>query len=140
MKNKVKALVFGCLLAAGAVAGILTFGSSAASASGPSRDHALFDQTSGDTGATCKSIGAFSFDAAVRAINGDGVLRVRFQDRDFVDYPIPNDTSFSLTQFAGDTRAVDRILHVGSAPGSAGQLVGWVSASGRSPVSCYSTP
>ena len=36
-----------------------------------------------------------------RAINADAVLWVTFQDGDFVDYPIPQDTSFSFQQAAG---------------------------------------
>jgi hypothetical protein len=55
-------------------------------------------------------------------------MRVKFQDGDFIDYPIADNTSFSLVQAAGDTRAVDRTLKVVSAPSSVGKLVGWVSA------------
>jgi hypothetical protein len=106
-------------------------------------DHSLFDQTSGDRGAVCAGTGPFEFHVAARAINGDAVMRIRFQDGDFVDYPIADNTSFSLVQAAGDTKGVDRRVAVISAPSSVGKLVGWVSAyrlPGTSGVGCTTLP
>src|SRR5947208_6484027 len=115
-------------LAFGAAATI--FSASGAGASNPSHvhDHALFDTTSGDTSVQCGSPNkSFEFMLSLRAINADSVARVTFQDGDFVDFPIKQDTSFSLTQAAGDTRNVDRTLVVSNQ--GPGGLVGWVSAS-----------
>jgi hypothetical protein len=61
-----------------------------------------------------------------RAINGDAVLRVTFQD-DFVEYPIPDNTSFSFQQVAGTSAGVDQKISVTSE--GDGQLVGWLGAS-----------
>jgi hypothetical protein len=99
-------------------------------------DHSLFDQTSGDLGARCRTTNGkpFIVYVSVRAINADATLRVLFQDGDFIDYPIKQDESFSLQQAAGDTAGVDRAIRVRKAPTSAGLLVGWMSAS-RAPGS-----
>jgi hypothetical protein len=106
-------------------------------------DNALFDQTSGDHGAKCHSASFFEFRVAVRAIDGDAILRVHFQDGSFIDYPIPDNTSFSFTEAAGDTVRVDRTILVDSAPSSTGKLVGWVSANtingNTNGVSCVTT-
>lgn len=104
-------------------------GSSAAAATGKIADHTLFDETSGDIRAACQTTtgGAFTVYGSFRAINGDAVLRVTFQDGDFVDYPIPQDTSFSFQQVAGTTAGVDQRIQVSSV--GAGDLVGWLSAS-----------
>jgi hypothetical protein len=93
-------------------------------------DHALFDQTSGDAGARCRTTNSrpFIFYLSVRAINAPATVRILFQDGDFIDYPLAQDESFSLQQAAGTTNGVDNAIRVRSAPGSAGSLVGWVSA------------
>ena len=116
------ALAFGTALA--------LLSNSGAGASNPSHvhDHALFDTTSGDSSVQCGSGSkAFEFNMSMRAINNDTVARVTFQDGDFVNYPIPQDTSFSLSEAAGDTPGVDGKLVV-TTSGGAGSLVGWMSA------------
>jgi hypothetical protein len=94
-------------------------------------DHSLFDQTSGDAGARCRTTNSrpFIFYLSVRAINAPATVRILFQDGDFIDYLLAQDESFSLQQAAGTTNGVDNAIRVRSAPGSAGLLVGWVSAS-----------
>jgi hypothetical protein len=94
-------------------------------------DHSLLDQTSGDTGARCRTINSrpFIFYLSVRAINAAATVRIHFQDGSFIDYPLAENESFSLQQAAGTTDGVDNRIRVRSAPGSAGSLVGWVSAS-----------
>lgn len=54
-------------------------------------------------------------------------MRVHFQDGDFVDYPIPQDTSYSIQQVAGTTANIDERIRVTSV--GTGDLVGWMSAS-----------
>jgi hypothetical protein len=94
-------------------------------------DHSLLDQTSGDTGARCRTINSrpFIFYLSVRAINAAATVRIHFQDGSFIDYPLAENESLSLQQAAGTTDGVDNRIRVRSAPGSAGSLVGWVSAS-----------
>jgi hypothetical protein len=97
-------------------------------------DFALFDETGGDFSVSCGSAvtgtnqnnKAYEVHIAMRAINGDAVMRVTFVDGDFVDFPIPDGTSFSMSQAAGGTPAVDGEVTVTSV--GAGQLVGWMSA------------
>jgi hypothetical protein len=105
-------------------------------------DFTLYDETGGDVRAVCKGDGRFEIHIAVRAINADAIMRVKFQDDDFVDYPIPQDTSYSVTQAAGTSVGVDRKIIIKSSPSSTGQLVGWVSAStlGDKDVGCTSVP
>jgi hypothetical protein len=105
--------------------------SGATAASGKIADHALFDQTSGDVGAKCRTTTSSPFIVylSVRAINAPATVRVLFQDGDFIDYPLAQNESFSLQQAAGTTNSVDNAIRVSSAPGSAGALVGWMSAS-----------
>ncbi len=105
--------------------------SGATAASGKIADHALFDQTSGDVGARCRTTTSSPFIVylSVRAINAPATVRVLFQDGDFIDYPLAQNESFSLQQAAGTTNGVDNAIRVRSAPGSAGALVGWMSAS-----------
>lgn len=113
------------------VAVLLAFAAPALAGSiGDPTDFTLFDQTGGDTSARCRSTTGdpFEFNASVRAINDDAVMRVTFRDGDFIDYPIPQDTSFSLHQIAGTDVGVDNRLIVTAAPGSVGVLVGWLSA------------
>ena len=120
----VLALTLGLVLGGGSAS------TSAGAATGKVADHALFDQTSGDTFTLCRTTnaGAFNLYGSFRAINADAVLRVTFQDGDFVDYPIPQDTSFSFQQVAGTTSGVDQRIKVTSV--GTGELVGWLSASG----------
>jgi hypothetical protein len=102
---------------------------SAGAAPGKIADHALFDETGGDTAVLCRTTneGPFNVYLSFRAINGDAILRVTFQDGDFVEYPIPDGTSFSLQQVAGTSADVDERILVTSE--GTGQLVGWMSAS-----------
>jgi len=113
---------------------LTTAGTGGAATDGLISDHALIDQTSGDTDVWCRSPNgqAFTVYGAFRASGGDVTMRVTFKDTDFVEYPIAQDTSFSFSEAAGGTPSVDKKLVV-SASG-AGDLVGWLSAS-RSPGS-----
>lgn len=134
------------LLLAAAIAAVATIvalvvvpggaGADTSSKNKPAHDHALLDTTSGDTGAFCQANGPFEFYGSFRAINSNTVARVTFQDGDFIDFPIPVDTSYSLAQAAGDTVGVDRRLVVTNQ--GPGNLVGWVSASAHKneSVSC----
>jgi hypothetical protein len=54
-------------------------------------------------------------------------VRVRFQDGDFVDYPVAQDDVLSFSQAAGSTAGVDRRIRIVKASG-AGSIVGWMSA------------
>jgi hypothetical protein len=112
-----------------AALGFYLAGPSAVAATGKIADHTLFDETGGDTSAVCRTTtgGAFNVYGSFRAINGDALLRVTFQDGDFVEYPIPNNTSFSFQQAAGTSAGVDQRISVTST--GDGQLVGWLSAS-----------
>ena len=96
-------------------------------------DHALFDTTSGDNGARCRTTNGepFLFFASVRAVGVDATMRVTFQDDDFVDYTLAANESFSLQQAAGGTADVDFAIKVTALTGD---LAGWVSAS-RAPGS-----
>lgn len=147
-----KYLVLGASLAAVAAVGLAVFGGSAsgspAAKSTLVHDHALIDTTGGDVSVNCKgvktgttaTVSPFEFYASLRAFGGDAVARVTFGDGDYVDYPIPNDTSFSLAQAAGGTEDVDKKIVISRAPGSVGHLVGWVSASAHSgTVACDTT-
>jgi hypothetical protein len=120
-----------CVFAVVALAAGFGVTRSGAQVVGKAADHSLFDQTSGDTGARCRTTtsSAFIFYLSVRAINAAATVRVSFQDGSFIDYPLAENESFSLQQAAGTTDAVDDQIRVRSAPGSAGSLVGWVSAS-----------
>jgi hypothetical protein len=119
----------------GAVVILATAGTGGAATSGLISDHALIDQTSGDTDVWCRSTNgqAFTIYGAFRAIGGDVTMRVTFKDADFVDYPIAQDTPFSFSEAAGGTPTVDKKIVVSSS-GGAGDLVGWLSAA-RAPGS-----
>jgi hypothetical protein len=137
------ALIVLCVLAVALAAGFAVTRSEAqAGPAGKVADHSLFDQTSGDAGARCRTTNSrpFIFYLSVRAINAAATVRIHFQDGSFIDYPLAENESFSLQQAAGTTDGVDNRIRVRSAPGSAGSLVGWVSASRapgtRSRVAC----
>jgi hypothetical protein len=119
------------ILAVAAIAGAVLVMTSRgpAVAAGTTSDHALIDQTGGDTAVRCRTTNGepFIVYGAFRAIDGDVMMRVRFQDGDFVDYPIPQDTSYSFSESAGGTRGVDLKVVV-TTSGGAGKLVGWMSA------------
>jgi hypothetical protein len=128
----------------GAALMVATAGSGGAATSGLLADHALFDGTGADTAVSCRGTneGAFIVYGAFRASGGDVTMRVTFKDGDFVEYPIPQDTSFSFSEAAGGTPSVDRKIVVTASAGT-GDLVGWLSAA-RSPgsgtyVSCTTT-
>jgi hypothetical protein len=135
-----KVIVLLASIAAAAIA-IAVFGATASGRSSASKtlvhDHALIDTTGGDVNVICRGqkssttgeVSPFEFYASLRAFGGDAVARVTFKDSDYVDFPIPNDTSFSLSQAAGGTASVDQKIVITRAPGSTGHLVGWVSAS-----------
>jgi hypothetical protein len=92
-------------------------------------DHALIDQTGGDTSVACRTTNRRAFDvhATMRAFGGPVTMRVSFQDGDFVDYPIAQDDTLSFSQAAGSTRNVDRHIRI-TKSGGTGSLVGWMSA------------
>jgi hypothetical protein len=126
--KRVAVILVACMTLA-AVLGLWAFRSpSATAASGKVADHSLFDMTSGDLGATCRTTTSSPFIVylSVRAINGPATVRVRFQDGSFIDFPLADNESFSLQQAAGTTDGVDNVIRVRSA---AGNLVGWMSAS-----------
>ena len=91
-------------------------------------DHALFDETSGDTGCTCSSDKTYVFSLSCQAVvgGGDAKIRVTFNDLDFIEYPIADGQSFSLTQAAGGTKGVDGALVVTNSLGGK-NLVCWCS-------------
>jgi hypothetical protein len=62
----------------------------AGAVSGKIADHALIDQTGGDTFVQCRTTNSRAFDvhATLRAFGGDVTVRVVFQDGDFVEYPV----------------------------------------------------
>lgn len=136
-----KYVVLGASLTAVAAIAFAVFGGSASGRSSASKtlvhDHALIDTTGGDVNVTCRGqkntttgeVSPFEFYASLRAFQGDAVARVTFKDGDYVDFPIPEDTSFSLSQAAGGTASVDQKIVITRAPGSVGHLVGWASAS-----------
>jgi hypothetical protein len=128
------AVILVASLALAAVLGVWGLRSpSGASAAGRGKvaDHALFDETSGDVGVRCRTTTSSPFIVylSVRAINASATVRALFQDGDFIDFPLAQNESFSLQQAAGTTDGVDNVIRVKSAPGSAGALVGWMSAS-----------
>ena len=122
------AFLFVSALTLALVFGFWAFSSDTRAAVGKRADHSLFDMTSGDLGARCRTTTSSPFIVylSVRAINGPATVRVRFQDGSFVDFPLADNESFSLQQAAGTTNGVDNSIRVRSA---AGNLVGWMSAS-----------
>jgi hypothetical protein len=119
----------------GGIVILTTAGSGGAATGGLLADHALIDQTGTDTDVWCRATNKqpFTVYGAFQAFGGDVTMRVTFKDEDFVDYPIAQGTSFSLSEAAGGTPSVDKKIVV-STSGGAGDLVGWMSAS-RSPGS-----
>lgn len=94
-------------------------------------DHALFDETSGDTGCTCSSNKSFTFYLSCQASVGGGDAKVRVDfvpdpDPQVVFFPIPNGQSFSLVQSAGGTPGSDDVLVVTNSFGG-NNLVYWCS-------------
>jgi hypothetical protein len=65
--------------------------------------------------------------ATLRAIDGDVTVRVVFQDRDFVDYPLAQDDVLSFSQVAGTSNGVDNRIRIRKSGGT-GFIVGWMSA------------
>ena len=125
---KKKGLIAIVALAATITAVLVIASEGPASAVGHTTDHALIDQTGGDTSVRCQTTNRqpFIVYGAFRAFGGDVVMRVQFHG-DFVDYPIAQDTSFSFSQAAGDTPGVDGRIIVATSGGT-GKLVGWLSA------------
>jgi hypothetical protein len=113
-----------------AAAALYALWPASAATSGLVADHALIDQTGGDTFVQCKTTNGrpFIVYASMRAFGGDVTMRVLFQDGDQVDYLLAQDDVFSLQQAAGETAGVDRRIRIVKAGGS-GSLVGWMSAS-----------
>jgi hypothetical protein len=112
-----------------AVALVVLWPASAQTGGGLLSDHALIDQTGGDAFVQCRTTNGKAFDvhATMRAFGGAVTLRVNFQDGDFVDYPLAQDETLSLSQAAGSTEGVDRLIRI-TKSGGAGSLVGWMSA------------
>ena len=127
---KKRAILFASTCAAvAAVALVVLWPASAQTAGGRLSDHALIDQTGGDTSVACRTTNrrAFEVHATMRAFGGPVTLRVNFQDGDFVDYQLAQDETLSLTQAAGSSAGVDRRIRITKAGGT-GSLVGWMSA------------
>jgi len=104
-------------------------GASTSRVAGKIADHALIDQTGGDTFVQCRTTNRRAFDvhATLRAFGGDVTVRVGFRDGDFVDYPLAQDEVLSLSQAAGSTAGVDTRIRISKVAG-AGSIVGWMSA------------
>ena len=127
MKKRLVGLVVA--VAAVTTVGLVFLWPAAGAVSGKIADHALIDQTGGDTFVQCRTTNSRPFDVhgAFRAFGGDVTLRVVFQDGDFVDYPIAQDDVLSFSQAAGSTDGVDNRIRVRKS-GGAGSIVGWMSA------------
>ena len=125
---KRRAILFASTCAA-VVAVTLVVWPASAQTVGKISDHALIDQTGGDTSVACRTTNRRAFDvhATMRAFGGPVTMRVSFQDGDFVDYPIAQDDTLSFSQAAGSTRNVDRHIRI-TKSGGTGSLVGWMSA------------
>jgi hypothetical protein len=127
----VKKRLMGLAVAVVAVsaASLLILWPAAGAVSGKVADHALIDQTSGDTYIQCRTTNSRAFDvhATLRAFGGDVTVRVLFQDGDFVDYSVAQDDVLSLSQAAGTTDGVDNRIRIQKS-GGAGSIVGWMSA------------
>lgn len=110
-------------------ASLLILWPAAGAVSGKIADHALIDQTGGDTYIQCRTTNSRAFDvhATLRAFGGDVTVRVLFQDGDFVDYSVAQDDVLSLSQAAGTTDGVDNRIRIQKS-GGAGSIVGWMSA------------
>ena len=127
--------IAGLLVLVAALTVGLVVPASAGAPGASSTDFTLLDQTGGDTNARCRTTNGqpFEFNGSVRAINDDAIMRITFRDGDFVDYPIPQDTSFSLHQIAGTDVGTDNRIVVSASPSSVGDLVGWLSAAAIQP-------
>jgi hypothetical protein len=126
---KKRLTMLGVAIAAITAASLFVLWPASAQTTGKTADHALIDQTSGDTFVQCRTTNrrVFELHVALRAFGGDVTARVLFQDGDFVDYPIAQDDVLSFSQAAGSTSAVDRRIRIVKA-GGAGSIVGWMSA------------
>ena len=126
---KRRAILFASTCAAVVAVTLVVLWPASAQTSGVLSDHALIDQTGGDTSVACRTTNgrAFEVHATMRAFGGAVTMRVTFQDGDFVDYPIAQDETLSLSQAAGSSAGVDRRIRI-STSGGAGDLVGWMSA------------
>lgn len=113
---------------------ILLFGPwTVANADDERSDFALFDGTNPvnlppSTGAACASRRAFTYHVTVTNYGTAGGVRIRYADGDQVDYKIPADGSFSLSQAAGSKGGADRAVRVCGVNGAV--LVGAMSALG----------
>jgi hypothetical protein len=128
MKRRMIAFMTTCAGIA-AIALVVLWPASAQTSGGLLSDHALIDQTGGDTYVQCRTTNrrAFEVHATLRAFGGTVTMRVNFQDGDFVDYQLAQDETLSLSQAAGSSAGVDRRIRISKAGGT-GSLVGWMSA------------
>jgi hypothetical protein len=126
---KKRLTMLGVAIAAITAASLFVLWPASAQTTGKIADHALIDQTGGDTYVQCRTTNGRAFDvhATLRAFGGDVTVRVLFLDGDFVDYPLAQDGVLSLSQVAGSTRNVDRRIRIQKAGGT-GSIVGWMSA------------
>jgi hypothetical protein len=125
-----RAILFASTCAAvAAVALVVLWPASAQPSGGLLSDHALIDQTGGDTFVQCRTTNRRAFDvhATMRAFGGPVTMRVGFQDGDYVEYQLAQDETLSLSQAAGSTAGVDRRIRI-TKSGGTGFLVGWMSA------------
>jgi hypothetical protein len=131
-----RVFLLGTVLAVSAIALFVVWPTAGIAGGGAdSADHALIDQTGGDTSVSCRAVNGSPFlvFGSFRAFGGDVTLRVNFVDGDFVDYPVAQDGTFSFQQAAGTSSGVDTRIRVTSSGGT-GSLVGWLSAN-RAPGS-----
>jgi hypothetical protein len=123
-----RAIVFASTCVGVAAVALVVLWPASAQTSGLISDHALIDQTGGDTFVQCRTTNRRAFDvhATMRAFGGPVTMRVTFRDGDFVEYPLAQDETLSLSQAAGSS-AVDRRIRI-TKSGGTGSLVGWMSA------------
>jgi hypothetical protein len=127
MKKRLLGLVVA--LAVVAAISLVALWPAAGAVTGKIADHALIDQTGGDTFVQCRTTNSRAFDvhATLRAHGGDVTVRVVFQDGDFVEYPVAQDDVLSFSQAAGTSDGVDNRIRIEKS-GGAGSIVGWMSA------------
>lgn len=94
---KKRAILFASTCAAVAAVALVVLWPASAQTTGLLSDHALIDQTGGDTSVRCRTTNGEAFDvhATMRAFGGPVTMRVGFQDGDFIDYQLAQDETLS---------------------------------------------
>jgi len=107
-------------------------------------DFAFFDGSNPanqpNEGAECTVKGPATLHASVTASGSNGVVRLTYQDNDFVQFPIAANGVLQLTQAIGGTPGVSRRVRL-SDDGTGANLVGALSVIGKgaSCVTCSGT-